>query len=295
MSFVPDFMIIGAPKCGTTSLAAWLSGHKDVFIATPKEPAHFSTDIQTVGAIRDPVAYSALFASAGDDQRTGEASTTYLRSHVAVRLVLDNRPDTRLIVCLRNPVEMMPSVHSQLLRGGREHLADLQDAWEAQDERRYGRKLPAFCPEPADLDYAAACELGAQVDRLLEIAPRDQVHFIFNDDMRADPGAVYRETLAFIGVSDDGRSDFTALNQRSSQRSSAFSQLLSRASAFRRRFWREGSSLGLGALAASLNTSSIIPVKNIDPAFRARLSAHFAADVEILGRLTGRDLSEWIA
>jgi len=287
-------MIIGAPKAGTTSLAAWLGEHPVVFMSDPKEPAHFSTDIQTLGAIRDSAAYDVLFAGAALDQRSGEASTMYLRSRVAVPAVLARRPDTRLIVCLRNPVEMMPSVHGQLLRGGREILGNPKEAWAAQEARRQGRGLPQFCPEPADLDYAASCALGAQVGRLLDVACRDQVHFIFNEDMRADPGAVYRDALAFLDVLDDGRTDFAALNQRSLSRSNTLSQFLARASALRRRVWHGGSSLSLGALAARLNTSSAAAPTTTSYEFRTCLAAHFADDIETLAALTGRDLSEWL-
>lgn len=287
-------MIIGAPKCGTTSLAAWLGEHPDIFMTTPKEPAHFSTDIESVGAIRDTDAYTALFAAAGPHRCKGEASTTYLRSQVAVPAILKTKPDTKLIVCLRNPVEMMPSVHAQLLRGGRETLTDPAQAWAAQDDRRAGRNLPATCPEPADLDYSAACALGAQVARLLRVAPSDQVHFIFSEDMRETPETAYRNVLSFIGVPDDGRRNFDSLNLRSASRSAAVNQLLAFASTFRRRFWRGGSSIGLGALVARLNTAS--PTSNAppDPVFRAALIAHFAKDINTLSALTGRELSEWL-
>jgi hypothetical protein len=295
MSVLPDFMIIGAPKCGTTSLAGWLGAHTGIFMASPKEPAYFSTDIETVGAVRDRLAYDALFSTAGAAQCSGEASTTYLRSRVAVPAVLARRPETKLIVCLRNPVEMMQSVHGQLLRGGRENLIDPAQAWAAQEARRQGRDLPPFCPEPADLDYAAACALGVQVGRLLDVARRDQVHFIFNENMRADPGAVYRDVLAFLDVADDGRRDFASLNQRSASRSSALNRALARASALRRRFWRGGSSLGLGALIARLNTSSAASTATIDPGLRALLTAHFADDIDALAALTERDLSEWLS
>jgi hypothetical protein len=295
MSAHPDFMIIGAPKCGTTSLASWLGAHTGIFMASPKEPAHFSKDIKTVGAIRDPHAYDALFRNAGSAQSSGEASTTYLRSRVAVPAVLARRPETKLIVCLRNPVEMMPSVHGQLLRGGRENLTDPAQAWAAQDARRQGRDLPPFCPEPADLDYATACALGSQVGRLLDVASRDQIHFIFNEDMHANPGAVYRSVLAFLSIADDGRTDFTSLNQRSASRSFTMNRAVARASALRRRFWRGGSSLGLGKLIARLNTSPAVSTAAIDPGLRAQLTAHFANDINTLAVLAGRDLSEWLS
>ena len=289
----PHFMIIGAPKCGTTSLVAWLSAHPNIFLTSPKEPAHFSTDIKTIGAVRNPQKYAALFAGAAPHQLTGEASTTYLRSHDAVPAVLNRRPDTQFIVCLRNPVEMMPSVHMQLFRGGRENLADPKAAWGAQAERRQGRNLPSICPEPADLNYSTVCSLGAQVTRLLEAVPRSQVHFILNEDMRASPRSVYQETLNFLNITDDGRSDFENLNARSTPRFAIVSQVIARASLLRRKVWQRRMPLGLGALAAKLNTPSTAPALSIDPDFRALLIDHFARDVEVLAGLTGKNLTGW--
>ena len=121
----PNFFLIGAPKCGTTSLSAWLAQHDDVFMCVPKEPSFFCTDIEVRRAARNWQEYLGLFKGAGQARAVGEASTGYLRSRVAVPAILQWLPSARFVICLRNPVEMIASVHAQMVRGVREDVRDL--------------------------------------------------------------------------------------------------------------------------------------------------------------------------
>src|SRR5210317_2370745 len=112
----PDFFFIGAPKCGTTALANWLREHPRIFMTQrPKEPWYFDNDIQNVDRM-SLEQYENLFQKADDNHLVvGEASTTYLRSREAVSNILEYSPSARFLVAIRNPVEMAPSVHAQLL------------------------------------------------------------------------------------------------------------------------------------------------------------------------------------
>ena len=92
----PNFFIIGAPKCGTTSMSVYLSSHPDIIISDPKEPHYFSDDINN-GGIRDMKVYLDCFSS--DDKKVnaiGEASTLYLYSKVAVPNILKFNKDVRI-------------------------------------------------------------------------------------------------------------------------------------------------------------------------------------------------------
>ena len=81
----PNFFILGAPKCGTTSLASWLSEHSDVFMSPIKEPHHFCSDFG-YKEYRSHQRYLSLFRKANEQHRAiGEASATYLYSKVAVK------------------------------------------------------------------------------------------------------------------------------------------------------------------------------------------------------------------
>jgi hypothetical protein len=113
----PNFFIIGASKCGTTSLCRWLSEHPNVFICPEKEPHFFNTDdvqrgTSTLGK------YEALFAGVKKEHTAiGEASVWYLSSSAAVPNILAYQPDTKFIVMVRSPLQMAPALHAQVLLG----------------------------------------------------------------------------------------------------------------------------------------------------------------------------------
>ena len=96
MARLPDLFIAGAPKCGTTSLYEWLKGHPQIFMARFKEPCYFARDLALEPSgyyLRygvDRERYLALFADAGGAKRVGEASTRYLYSQDAPRLIIDD-------------------------------------------------------------------------------------------------------------------------------------------------------------------------------------------------------------
>ena len=119
MNRLPDFIIIGAAKCGTTTLYKMLTAHPKVFMCTPKEPEFFARDDIYQNGLDW---YSGLFASAAEDQLCGEASTLYslttifpetvARMHKAV-------PQAKLIYVLREPVQRSYSYYIQLIKNYR--------------------------------------------------------------------------------------------------------------------------------------------------------------------------------
>ena len=115
----PDTFIVGAPKAGTTSLYAYLEGHPDVFMSPVKEPGYFAPDV--IGGSRKTVygedadRYLALFADARNEKRVSEASTRYLVSPRAPSLISDFQPAPRIIVMLRNPIDVIESVEFGLM------------------------------------------------------------------------------------------------------------------------------------------------------------------------------------
>lgn len=150
---VPDLFVLGAPKCGTTSLYSWLATHPCVFFPADKEHNFFNTDLQRPSR---PTAemYARMFGDVADESVVvGEASTSYLRSQVAVPAILDYSPAARFIVCLRNPVEMHVSLHAEYLRTSRETERDPLAAWRLQEARKRGESIPHACYEPSDLQY----------------------------------------------------------------------------------------------------------------------------------------------
>jgi len=137
----PDFFILGAPKCGTTSLAAWLADHPKVFVSAVKEPHFFNTDgLRSITSSRE---FDALWVDVDDAAvAVGEASTHYLYSQEAVPRILAYNPRARFVVCVRNPVDMAPALHAERVWQGRETIRSFARAWALQDARRDGRHIP---------------------------------------------------------------------------------------------------------------------------------------------------------
>ena len=299
----PNFFILGAPKCGTTALSEYLRQHPRAFVSQPKEPHYFCGDFDYYYAPgrRSEEHYLRLFDAATDEHlAVGEASVWYLYSGDAARNIAAFDPDARVIVMLRNPVDLVPSLHSQLLYMLDEDEPDPARAWELQEPRRRGEHLPPRVRVPEFLQYGDAARLGAQLRRVYEALPREQVLTLVFDDLREDTGAVYRRTLEFLGLPDDGRADFPRVNENKVHRAGAVARLTQRPPAalvgVARSVKRVAGVERLGVLErVRRGNRQVTRRRQIDPELAAELRDHFRDDVGELGELVGRDLSGWLA
>ena len=106
----PNFFIIGAPKCGTTSVYSWLKDHPYIFMPDFKEPHHFYSPY---GEPIKREKYENLFMDADMEHfAVGEASVWYLFSGKAIDRILEYEASAKFIVLIRNPIEMAPSLHN---------------------------------------------------------------------------------------------------------------------------------------------------------------------------------------
>jgi len=295
----PNFFIVGAPKCGTTALRQYLSAHPGTFFCEPKEPHYFATDFPSHRYVTTEENYIRLFDRApADCPIIGEASSWYLYSREALANIARFDPNARIIAMLRNPIEMTPSLHAQLLRDFAESEPDLRRAWDLQEERRDPSRLPKNRNtryDPRTFLYRDACKLGEQVDRLLQVFPGDQVKIILFDDFSRDTQNVYESVLAFLGLPPDGRAEFPKANVRRDYRSRRAGRLLFQTwSAASRLKSRLGilTTFGLFKRLERFTMETREPVEP-DPEFRKHLAAAFRSDIESLSRTLGRDLSHW--
>jgi hypothetical protein len=288
----PNYFIIGAPKCGTTSLAAWLSEHPNIYMPSTKEPHFFNTDHKRY--LNSLQGYERLFEGATERHfAVGEASVWYLYSSTAVDNILAYNADAKFIIMLRNPVDMAPSLHEELLFTGRESIQAFEVAWDLQEIRRMGRSLPRMVWEPKYVQYADVCSLGAQVRRLYQRVAADRIKAILLDDMKADPRATYLSTLQFLCVDDDQRIDFEVHNQSKERHWPMLLRLPWLAIHAKRALGIEG---GLGLWRhVDAWTRVERPRAPIDAAMKARLQDYFRSDIRLLETLVGRPLEHWLA
>lgn len=297
MSRLPNFFIVGAPKCGTTSLARWLAEHPAIYMSPLKEPCYFSYDIGN-RRVENWDTYLKLFQLAGQSHKAvGEASTTYLFSQVAIPAIEQQLSGARYIVMVRNPVEMAYSLHEQQLRSFNETVEDFRIAWALAPERRAGRKVPPGCKDPILLDYPAWCRLGEQLERLYSLVPKERVLVLVLDDVRQNPRQEYLKVLTFLQVPDDGKEDFPVHNPAREWRSRRIGRViraLAKTVAFSKhvRGWLPRRSFGIVDRLITWNTR-YRPRPPLPPDLRAELAAFFADDVRKLEELLGRDFPHW--
>jgi hypothetical protein len=294
----PDFVIVGAPKSGTTARYEYLRAHPEVFLPERKEMRFFGSDLD----VRDRPTlsleeYLAHFAAAAPEQRVGTAYVWYLFSERAASEIADFAPGVKVIAMLRNPVEMVWSLHSEHLYNGNEEIGDFTAALDAEPDRRAGRRIPPHAHLPQGLRYTEVPRYAEQLERYFTAVGRDRVHVVLYDDFARDVRGAYREVLDFLGV-DPGFSppSFAVINANKRTRSERFRHFLARPPELPRRVIRL---LVPGRLrrwayerAKRLNVSAAqrAPMPN---GTRERLQRTFAPEIERLSTLIGRDLSDW--
>jgi hypothetical protein len=295
----PNFFIIGAPKCGTTALSSYLAEHPRVFFSNPKEPQFFAEDFAGHGFVHDLDAYLDLFAQADNSQPiVSEGSVFYLASQVAVENIREFNPAAKILVMLRNPLELLRSLHQHYLHALYEDQADLEAAWRLQEQRRESRQIPRLCRQPKLLQYRELCLLGEQLERVYRIFPKEQVKVVFFDDFVQDTAGVYREVLAFLGIDDDGRREFAKVNEARSLHP-WMRRILSWVlpMSLRNNYTKLRFVPGLAFIPVLIEKLLKRPNKprQLSEAFKAELKAVFAEDIAKLSRLTGRNLDHWLA
>jgi hypothetical protein len=306
---MPDLFIVGAPKSGTTSLYEWLKGHPEVFMTPVKEPCYFSRDLaadKSGNFLRyevDRERYLALFDAAGSAKRVGEASTRYLYSTEAAGLIAREKPDARIVAILRNPVDMIASLHAHKLAGDTEDLPSLEDALDAEADRRAGRRIPRDS-NPHLATYRDRARFGEQVPRWIKAFGRERVHVILFEEMIRDPATHFRRLLEFLDVDPGYQPESFAAHNPAHGARGGMLRGLARSAPAQFVAWRV-----LPALIGDARTRSLVrrfghskirrrsvARAEVPAELRHRLEHELAPDVAALSALLGRDVaSVWFA
>lgn len=228
----PNFFIIGAPKCGTTALSEYLKEHPNIYISPIKEPHYFADDFRAgnlppgANPISNLNDYLALFEEAKKEhQAIGEASATYLSSEVAMPNIYQFNPQAKIIVMLRNPVDLVYAYHSQIVFNLGENESNFEQAWQLQTSRLQGKNIPPLCGNINVLQYRKVAQLGSQLDKLLTIFPLQQVKPIIFEYFKQNTAKVYSEVLNFLELPDFHKKHFPVINSNKSHKSAFIARL----------------------------------------------------------------------
>jgi hypothetical protein len=187
-----------------------LKRHPQIYLPRIKEPRFFASDMRPRFQSRRghllPETlddYLSLFAEATPEQRTGEASPSYLFSHTAARQIAEMQPAARSIAILREPASFLHSLHHQLLRSHVEVERDLRKAISLEAARREGRHVPHRSHLPQLLQYSEHVRYVDQLRRFHAVFSPEQVLVLVYDDFRDDNQATVRAVLRFLEVDDE--------------------------------------------------------------------------------------------
>ena len=206
---MPNFLVLGAARSGTTSLHYYLQQHPRICMSTTKEPNFFLFDHRApdrppliapdrrllAKSVRDPERYSRLFRVGPEHEAVGEASPLYLytaETPALVRHVLGD--EVRLIAVLREPVSRAYSHFLHVYRGRRE---DVLAGFAAAVGAEMGE---GYSPYRTGTHFLRLGRYGEQLARYREVFPASALHVLFQGELASDPQAGLRDIFGFLGV-----------------------------------------------------------------------------------------------
>jgi len=255
----PNLFVVGAPRCGTTSLFAALKQHPDVYASVLKEPHFHAPDLPAQPhTVSDPDDYARLFDAAGEQRIRTEASVWYLYSREAPARIAQAHPDARIVVLLREPAQMAVSLYQLYLRTGNEADTDPESALSRTAQTRFESSYFPF-----GLHYLHLLDFATPLARWREHFPGERMRVVLFDEFYRAPEDGFRALSEWLGIDPQAPISFDAGRAREAVRTTAMKQLRELPEHLRRKLNPQATRLHAG------KSSVAIP-----DALRARLRAN---------------------
>jgi hypothetical protein len=301
----PDFLVIGAPKAGTTALHAALAQHPDVFVSNPKEPKYWLCDGAPPPAWCGPGdrhsqqewiwradQYFPLFEPAADHQVRGESTPFYLWSRGAHRRIAEDLPHVRLVAVVRDPVDRAYSNWMHLWSDGLEPESDFVTAFGREAERVSAGWAPFW-------RYRELGRYGEQLEHLHRYVDPARILVIRYRDLVDEPRETVDRVSRFLGIREGLVDSIPRDNSRSFVAPGWRPRLLGpvvRGGARLGQFappqvWRRVHPVTIGLLTDGGEQHR----PRLDATRRQRLLESYAEDISLLGDLTGQDFDDWLS
>jgi hypothetical protein len=290
---MPNFLIIGAMKSGTTALYYYLEQHPQIYMSPVKEPNYFCSGEQenSVGNSATRIGdYQDLFKDVSGEKAIGEASHCYLYEPEAAARIQDYIPDAKLIAVLRNPVDRAYSHFLHMVRNGSEPLTDFAQALREEETGGYQKRNLQ--------DYVGRGRYYDQLKRYFNTFSRDQIKVYLYEDLSNAPVDILQDAFRFLGVDDSFVPDVSLRRNVSGYpKHKTVDKLLTKPSLIKdalkiylpaRLRWR------LSKAFDDLKTRNLVEPPPVQPEVRRQLIEVYREDVLKVQELIHRDLSGWL-
>jgi Sulfotransferase family len=303
---LPNFLIIGAPKCGTTSLYAYLKQHPQVFMTIPKEPTFFGNE-GTDGLFNGPhdedrayhsrvitnfTDYHALFDRVTNEKAIGEASIYYLYLPKAPEQIKKYVPNVTMFAVLRNPADRAYSAYLHVVRQARERRS-FADSLREEPKRIQQKWNPLWHFKAMGFYYE-------QAKRYFETFGRDQIHIYLYEDLQREPLPLIKQVFEILGVDSAFIPDTSTRYKKSYvPKNPTMEMVLHRTKAkieFTKRYWPRPlrwRAQNMKDFIDRIAKSNQISPPRMPDEVRTSLLEEYRDDILRLGDLLRRDLSHW--
>ena len=290
---LPNFIMIGAAKAGTTALYWYLAEHPQVFMSPMKETNYFAYGLDEQGHLLygDPELhrfrvqswseYEALFTGAGDAAAIGEVSPIYLECPQAAARIRERLPGARIICGLREPVDRAYSDYLMYLRSRGRRFDPEHDL------------TPASVWALPDSHWMQISRYHEMLSRYFDAFPREQIHIFLFDDLKLDLQGVIRDMYRFLEVDPTFEPDLeTPHNVGGVPASMRLERLLT--SHAIRRAAEPLIPKGVADRVRRLRTRNLRRAPSLPTELKSELMGRFREDIAKTSELTGRSLDHWL-
>ncbi|MGH9383138.1 MAG: sulfotransferase family protein [Vicinamibacterales bacterium] len=295
---LPNFLVIGAGRSGTTSLHNYLAQHPDVFVCQEKSPNFFVSHepqppwegptLQAMARqwVSDAHEYEGLFKDARSCSAIGEVSPVYLQALSAPERIKAMCPEVRLVAILREPVSRAYAHYMGRRRDGLERRADFAEVVREELSR----------PLPDDVafgNYLGCSRYHHFLRGYFDRFERERIRVYLFDDLQANPSHLVADLFAFLGVDQTFTPDMTRRFGQTGLPANPVARFLWTHSVKARTTLRPWLPRSIRDSAAPLFISRLSRPA-LDAGLRKRLSAVFSDEIDRLQQLLRRDLSHWM-
>jgi hypothetical protein len=297
---LPNFFVVGAPKSGTTSLYIYLKQHPQVFLPQKKELNYFCADLHFKNPMLTKSQFESYYSKLKHQKAIGEVSVWNLLSAASPENIFQFNPYAKIIIVLRNPVDMMYALHSNHIYSGNENILDFEKALAAEEARKTGKMIPENIRCAIEgLFYKSVASYSRQVKKYFDVFGNEKVKVILFDDFVNQTATVFKEVLEFLEVDINFAPEFKAFNISKTTRSNVLKKITTNPPQFVKHVGRilfphqSAQRDWLMRKLWKLNSKKIIR-KEMDAELRRKIISDLTPEIIQLQQMLNRDLSHWL-
>ena len=297
---MPNFFIIGAPSCGTTSLHYYVQQHPQTFMSRVKEPHFFSFSDKQFGKMNIGTKlyeeirvstleeYESLFDEVSNEIAIGEASASYIYSVEVPQRIKNSISEAKFIVILRNPVDRAYSNYIRCVKNGHEPINNFADALKQEPIRIQNNWSPKWF-------YKAKGFYYEQLKIYFEVFQKKEIMVCLHDELKNKPESLMKSIFNFLEVDNDFIPNMSEKKNISViPKYKNINNILSSSHPIKS-FFKPMVSKKLGNKLVKTIKKANMHKPDISLEIRQKLTLEYQADILKLQDLIDRDLSKWLA